>query len=207
MAFLQLMRFIALFLVSLITLPANLLAVEAGQVVRLRGDARTDGAAAPLRVGSSIAVGDRLHTGPEARLEVRLSDGSDFTLGANADFTIDRLVIGERSGSALFHLTRGAFRMAGGMIAKLPDHRVEITAPLGVIGIRGTEVWGGSLISPLDVFLIEGEVTVTTPGGQVVLNRPNQGTSIPAAGASPEKPHEWRPDLRARAIATVSFKD
>jgi len=126
-------------------------------------------------------------------------------LGANAEFTIDELVIAPERSSALFHLAKGAFRMIGGAVARTPDHRMEITAPIGTIGIRGTDVWGGSLESPLDVFLIEGEVSVTSKAGTVILNRPGQGTSVVGADSAPSPAHFWGPDLKGRAYATVSF--
>ncbi|HVI50406.1 MAG TPA: FecR family protein [Candidatus Sulfotelmatobacter sp.] len=182
-------------------------AEEVGRVLRLQGQAAASSVetSRSLREGDRLSLGDRLTTGPGARLMAVLSDGSELTLGANTDFTIDELVLEKDRGSALFHLAKGAFRMVGGAIAKVPEHRMEIAAPLGTIGIRGTDVWGGSLKSPMDVFLIEGEISVSTPGGAVILSKPGQGTSVTAAGQAPLPPSDWSEDLRRRAFATVSF--
>jgi len=57
----------------------------------------------------------------------------------------------------------------------------------------------------MDVFLIEGGVTVTTPGGTVVLDQPGQGTSVTAAGQAPAVPVFWPSKLKEQAFATVSF--
>ena len=97
--------------------------------------------------------------------------------------------------------------LAGGAIAKMPHHRLEIAGNAGTIGIRGTTVWGG-VIKPgslLDVFLIEGAVEVRTAAGTVLLDRVGQGTSVTAMGGAPQQPTSWAEALRAGALATVSF--
>ncbi len=184
-------------------------AAGVGNVVRVRGEASAEasGQARTLAEGAAIALGDRLKTGPGARLEVRFSDGTDLTLGERADFTIDELSVGSDKGTALFTRTAGAMLMAGGAIAKLPQHRIEIASNAGTIGIRGTTVWGG-IIKPgslLDVFLIEGAVEVRTAAGTVVLDRAGLGTSVTAAGGAPQVPSSWADALRDSALATVSF--
>lgn len=182
-------------------------AEDAGKVRLLQGQAAASGpeGSRALGPGAGFALNEHLTTGPDSRLMAVLADGSELTLGANADFTVDEMVLDQNHPSALFHLAKGAFRMVGGAIARMPGHRMEIASPLGTIGIRGTDVWGGSLKSPFDVFLIEGQVDVTTPGGTVVLNQPGQGTSVMAPGQPPLPPVMWNPALRDRAFATVSF--
>jgi hypothetical protein len=189
---------------------ANLAAAEpAGTVVRLRGEASADasGQSRALAVNAPIEIGDRLHTGSGARLEVKLLDGTDITLGEKADFTIDRLSLSEDQGIGLFTRAAGALRLVGGDITKKPEHKLEVASNVGTIGIRGTDFWGGAIKpgSLLDVFLIEGAVEVRTPGGTVVLDKPGLGTSITRQGAAPLAPNQWAAALRDRAIATVSF--
>lgn len=183
------------------------LAADAGTVTRLRGEATAyaSGKTRVLSENAAVAVGEKLETGPGARLELRLTDGTQLTLGEKADFTVDELTMAPSGGIALFTRAAGAIKMAAGAISKLPQHRIEIASNAGTIGIRGTEVWGGSLKSIYDVFLIEGEVVVTTPGGTVTLSQPGTGTSVPALGAPPDAPTTWDPALAAAALATVSF--
>ncbi len=202
------MRKVALLLLLAgLALPVRALADPAGTVTRLRGEATAEaaGKSRTLSVAAPVEVGDRLLTGPGARLELTLADGTLLTLGEKADFTIDALSIGADSGEALFSRAAGAMRLVAGDIAKKMDHRIEVASAVGTIGIRGTDVWGGSLKSPLDVFLIEGIVEVRSPAGTVVLDKPGLGTSIYGAGQAPEAPHQWSPQLRDQAIATVSF--
>ncbi len=184
-------------------------AADVGSVTRIRGDASAEasGQKRALRQDSHIALGDRLTTGDDARLEVKFADGTMLTLGEKADFTIDELSIGSQSGTALFTRKAGAILLAGGDIAKLPVHKIEIAGNAGTIGIRGTKVWGG-VVKPnslLDVFLIEGVVEVRTPTGTVILDKAGLGTSVTDANGKPADPIQWKPALRDQAIATVSF--
>jgi len=210
------MRQLILFLsAALVALPVQAIAISvaqgapAGTVTRLRGDASAEaaGQTRALAQDSTIELGDRLHTGADARLEVKFIDGTVLTLGEKADFTIDALSVGPQSGEALFTRTAGAIRLLAGQIAKLPEHRVEVAGNAATIGIRGTDVWGGTVKpgSLLDVFLIEGAVDVRTPGGTVVLDKPGLGTSVTAPGGVPQEPATWQPALRDQALATVSF--
>lgn len=185
-------------------------AASIGSVTRIRGDASAEATNHEKRILSqdaAVELGDRLLTGPGARLEVKFTDNTVLTLGEKADFTIDELSVGKESGAALFTRKAGAMLLAGGDIAKLPVHKIEIASNAGTIGIRGTVVWGGVVKdkSLLDVFLIEGAVEVRTPGGTVVLDKPGLGTSVGAVGGKPDDPIQWQPALRDRAIATVSF--
>jgi len=189
--------------------PKGAKADPVGAVTRIRGDASalTGGQSHPLALDTEIAMGDRLKTGPGARLEVKFFDGTLLTLGEQADFTIDSLVVTPGKGEALFTRTAGAIRLLAGAVSKQADHRVEIASNAGTLGIRGTDVWGGTIrpASALDVFLIEGVVEVRSPAGTVVLDRPGLGTYIPKTGGAPEAPVQWPEGLRNQAFATVSF--
>jgi len=181
---------------------------DVGHVLRIQGQVTAATASAtshPLAVGDRIAEGERLSTGPGARLMAEFDDGSELTLGEKTDFTIDELVLQSGHANALFRLGGGAFRLVGGAIARQPDHRMEVATAFGTIGIRGTDVWGGAIEHPLDVFLLEGEVSISTPQGTVILNQPGQGTSVTASGLAPLPAHNWSQDLRQRAFATISF--
>ncbi|HEY1722469.1 MAG TPA: FecR family protein [Magnetospirillaceae bacterium] len=192
---------------GLMTAPTE--AASIGSVTRIRGDASAEssGQKRNLTKDAEIDMGDRLTTGPAARLEIKFADGTTLTLGEKADFTIDDLTISKDSGIALFTRKAGAVLLSGGDIAKLPNHKIEIASNAGTIGIRGTTVWGGTIKdkSQLDVFLIEGAVEVRSPGGTVVLDKPGLGTSIGTIGAKPDDPTQWQTALRDRAVATVSF--
>lgn len=197
----------ALVTITAFGLVSGAMAADIGKVTRIRGEATagSGGRSHPLALASGVAIGERLVTGPDARLEVTLTDGTVFTLGENAVFTIDELSIKGNRGTALFSRIAGALRLIAGAVAKQPQHRIEITGAVATIGIRGTDVWGGSVRSLYDVFLFDGSVEVRTRRGRVVLTEPGTGTSITAPGARPQRPDRWPPELQARAFATVSF--
>ena len=101
----------------------------------------------------------------------------------------------------------GAFRFVSGQVSKLASADVSMTTPVAVVGIRGSEFWGGPIDDQaLGVFLIEGAVSVSNAAGQQVLNLPGQGTNIAAPCAAPGPVTFWPPDKIGRAIATVTFR-
>jgi hypothetical protein len=181
-----------------------------GAVSRIQGEATgTNGSARrPLGLNSSVFLNDVVSTGDAARLEVTFSDNTRLTLGEKAKLTLDSYVFDSAAGSGTikFGLV-GAFRFVSGQVSKLASADVRVTTPVAIVGIRGTEFWGGPIDDQvLGVFLIEGAVSVSNAAGQQLLNLPGQGTNIAAPGAAPGPVTFWAPDKIGRAIATVTFR-
>src|SRR5690606_18677143 len=87
--------------------------VPVGQVVRQLGNASVvrDAAEAPLTLGASVFARDLIEAGPNARVEIRFTDGSIVVVGALArievaDFTVES---GGRI-SAVLRLIAGVIR-------------------------------------------------------------------------------------------------
>ena len=94
------------------------------------------------------------------------------------------------SGTIKFGLV-GPFRFVSGQVSKLASADVSVTTPVAIVGIRGTEFWGGPIDDQvLGVFLIEGAVSVSNAAGQQLLNSPGQGTN----SAAPGPVTFWAPD-------------
>ena len=73
-----------------------------------------------------------------------------------------------------------------GQASKLASADVSVTTPVAVVGIRGTEFWGGPIDDQaLGIFLIEGSVSVSNGAGQQILNLPGQGTTSPRRAPRP----------------------
>jgi hypothetical protein len=181
-----------------------------GAVSRMQGEASATrgGAARPLAVQESVFPDEIVSTGDAARLEVTFSDNTRLTLGEKARLTLDRYVFDAAAGNGTikFGLV-GAFRFVSGQVSKLASADVSVTTPFAVVGIRGTEFWGGPIDDQvLGVFLIEGAVSVSNAAGQQILNLPGQGTNIAAPGAAPGPVTFWLPDKIGRAVATVTFR-
>jgi hypothetical protein len=156
--------------------------------------------------GASLFMGDVIVTGHDARIEMRFVDGMILTLGEDSQMKIDRLIYDPSSarGEVALKVSKGAFRVITGGIAKLPDHPFVLATPFASIGVRGTDFWGGPLDDPFAMISLDGTVIVSTPGGDVVLS-PGEGTEISALGERPTEPHSWTPSKLSRAVKTISF--
>jgi FecR protein len=160
--------------------------VGAVDKVQAHVDATQAGQTRALVVNSDVYFRDRCHSGKDARLQATLKDGTQLTLGENATLVVDEFVYDpNRSlGELSIRVVRGAFLYTGGLIEKELGAKVEIRAPIGAIGLRGTTVWGG----PID--------TVTLKQGQ--------GTMIFGDG-KPRRAAPWPASRMKRAVASITF--
>src|SRR5215831_1464658 len=166
-----------------------------GAVSRIQGEASgtRGGATRALGLNSSVFRNEIVATAETARLEVTFTDNTRLTLGEKAKLTLDTYVFDSaaRRGTIKFGLI-GAFRFVSGQVSKLASADASVTTPVAVVGIRGTEFWGGPIDDQvLGVFLIEGAVGVSNAAGQQILNQPGQGTNIAAPGVAPGAVTFW----------------
>ena len=145
-----------------------------GPVNKVQNAAQVISASGPAAavIGTEVRMKDELRTGPDARLQVTFRDNTVLTLGENARLIVDRYVYEpERGiGEAALKVASGAFLFATGRMKSLKDKNILVSTPLATIGVRGTEFWGGPIDGQYGVFLIEGEITVTSQGGSVTLS-------------------------------------
>jgi hypothetical protein len=181
-----------------------------GAVSRIQGDASgtRGGATRALGLNASVFLNEVVSTGEAARLEVAFTDGTQVTLGEKAELRLDTFVFNPAAGSGTIKFgALGAFRFLSGQASKLASSDISVTTPVAIIGIRGTEFWGGPIDNQaLGVFLIEGTVSVSNAAGEQILSQPGQGTNIATPGAAPGPVTLWPPDKVNRAIATVTFQ-
>ena len=181
-----------------------------GAVSRIQGEASgtRGGATRALGLNASVFLNEVVSTGEAARLEVTFTDNTRLTLGEKAELTLDKYVFNPAAGSGTIKFgVVGAFRFLSGQVSKLASSDVSVTTPVAIIGIRGTEFWGGPIDDQaLGVFLIEGAVSVSNAAGEQILSQPGQGTNIATPGAVPGPVTFWPPDKVNRAIATVTFQ-
>jgi hypothetical protein len=107
----------------------------------------------PAVLGGDVYFGDRIVTAADSRLEVRLLDRSNLSVGANARLTIDRFVYdpSNNAAGALVSVLTGAFRYASD---EGKPEQVSFRTPGATIGIRGTVIEG--VVGPEAVALIAG---------------------------------------------------
>ena len=162
-----------------------------------------------LEKNAIIGRKDVLKTGPASRLEITLLDETVLTLGADTVFSVERYDLGRKESGVLLKLAKGAFRVATGKIEALREGPFEVATPLGVIGIRGTDFWGGFLAqNELSVLLISGKgVYVVNDGGRMELTKPMEGLTVQSLTTPPPAPSLWSPEKRQRAFRTVAFDE
>jgi len=155
--------------------------------------------------GEPVAEGDTLLTGARARVEITFRDQSVVTLSEDTHFTIQ--AFDQSAGQARFTMLRGAFRAVSGAIAARDNPVFEIQTPLAVIGIRGTDFWGGFFTpEELGVFMAQGKgVSVTNRHGARVITAPGEGVTVTEADPWPSRPVKWRENKVRRALRSVAF--
>ena len=125
------------------------------------------GIAAPLTPGTVLRAQDRLRTGANARVQLKLAEGSAVKLGENAQFIFDK---GEERGifRATLSVLTGAFRFTTDALRKVQKRDVTINVKNVTAGIRGTDLWGKSTGERDLVCLLEGKISVGSAGNPTV---------------------------------------
>lgn len=124
-----------------------------------------NGIMVPIAAGMELQAADRVTTGPNSRLLLRLAEGSQVKLGENAELSLSKLSQSQENKQtflqAALDVARGAFRFTTDARAKLTSRRaVDIRVATVTAGIRGTDLWGKSAGDRDIVCLIEGKIEV-----------------------------------------------
>lgn len=119
----------------------------------------------PLVPGQSLRNHDRVFTGADARVVIKLAEGSAVKLGENAQLDLNALGYRENHAfTAALDVAQGAFRFTTGVFSKLRQKRaVNVRIATITAGIRGTDLWGSSDSERDLVCLLEGRITVFHP--------------------------------------------
>ena len=156
-------------------LAATILAAPAGaqapaavvEAVQMPAWIERDGATQPLAPGMALRSTDSLRTGENARLLLRLSEGSSVKLGENGVLRLDTLQAPRQAdgvfGAAL-NVLQGAFRFTTVAVKRLQRRDVTIRVATVTAGVRGTDVWGKAASDRDIVCLIEGRIEVQRDG-------------------------------------------
>lgn len=141
-----------------------------------------EGATVPLVPGTRLQPRDHLRTGGNARVRLRMGEGSAVKLGENARFVIETVEDRDVFRATLSVLA-GAFRFTSDALSKR-RRDVSIRAKTVTAGIRGTDLWGKSTGERDLVCLLEGTITVGAEGHPTVtLDQPLDFYQKPRDGA------------------------
>jgi hypothetical protein len=155
------------------------------------------GHSVPLTPGTVLRAEDRLRTGENARVQVKLAEGSTVKLGEKARFEIVRI---EEKGvfKAALNVLTGAFRFTTDALKKKRQRDVSVQVKNVTVGIRGTDLWGKSNDERDLVCLLEGKISVGAAGHpQVTLDQPLDFYQKPRDGdpkvakVDPKQIEEW----------------
>ncbi|HUQ27677.1 MAG TPA: FecR domain-containing protein [Usitatibacter sp.] len=141
------------------------------------------GAAVPLTPGTTLRPHDQLRTGANARVQIKMGEGSTVKLGENARFSIDR---SDDRGTfrAVLSVITGAFRFTTDAVRKYHRRDISIKVKNVTAGIRGTDLWGKSTDERDLVCLLEGKIAVGSEGHPTVtLDQPLDFYQRPRDGA------------------------
>ncbi|MGH8673329.1 MAG: FecR domain-containing protein [Burkholderiales bacterium] len=171
-----------------------------------------DGQAVPLSPGMQLQARDRLRTGANARVQMKLGEGSTVKLGEGARFTIEKAESGGVFRASLAVAT-GAFRFTTDPQSKAA-REVSIQVKNVTAGVRGTDLWGKSTDERDLVCLLEGKITVGAQGHPTLtLDQPLDFYQKPR-DASPsvdkvpaEKIKEWAQETELAAEGPVARVD
>ena len=158
------------------------------------------GARMPLAPGMGLQSNDQLRTGADARLLVKLADGSSVKLGENAQLQL--AAIATRQDNVFvsaMSVLQGAFRFTTDALAKSRRREVSVTVATVTAGIRGTDLWGKAAADRDIVCLIEGRIEVSRQGDPTITMdqplsfyiAPRGQPAQPVAPVNPEQLKQW----------------
>jgi ferric-dicitrate binding protein FerR (iron transport regulator) len=202
-----------------------------GVVQRLQGHVSI-GAAGMALDGMDISLQDKLVTGAGARLQIRLTDDTQVTLGENAEAVFTQYQfspsISGGKGVVAFKVGKGAFLFTTGRISQLSDKRIEVKTAFADIATTGSEFFAGQTGGDLEgVAVFEGTLEVSNQEGTIVLSArgftqsrvqsQTQGLGLRSRssadpigttlgrGRGPSQPVIWPREQTDRAVDAVTF--
>ncbi len=190
--------------------PAPLAAVEA---VQMPAWFERSGARYPLTPGTELKDRDRVMTGANSRLLLRMADGSSVKLGENGSLSFEGMRMrGDNVFEAAMKVAEGAFRFTSGFFAQFRGRReVGVTVGTVTAGIRGTDLWGKSTPNRQILCLIEGKLDVTPPGESPISMDQrlsfyvrDGGQSQPVATVLADQLREWAGETETQTGRGVS---
>jgi hypothetical protein len=158
------------------------------------------GARVPLAPGMGLQSNDALRTGADARLLVKLADGSSVKLGENAQLQLAAIATrGDNVFVSAMNVLQGAFRFTTDALAKSRRREVSVTVATVTAGIRGTDLWGKAAADRDIVCLIEGRIEVSRQGDPTITMdqplsfyiAPRGQPALPVAPVNPEQLKQW----------------
>lgn len=137
-----------------------------------------DGKERLLLKGDEINSGEAVNTAPNARAQIRFTDGAFMSLQPSTTFKVDDYrFAGKADGSekGFFSLIKGGLRTITGAIGHGKNRDAyQVSTPAATIGIRGTG-YTAQLGNSLTISVGEGAIALMNNGGTLVLGAGQTG--------------------------------
>jgi hypothetical protein len=144
------------------------------------------GYSVPITPGTALRASDTLRTGADARVELKLAEGSTFKLGQNARFTVEK-VQDRGIFRSVLHVVLGAMRFTTGALGIGRKRDIAIQVRTLTAGVRGTDLWGRSSDERDLICLLDGRISVAADDrAPITLDSPRDFYQR-ARGQEPEK--------------------
>jgi len=154
----------------------------------------------PLTPGMQLNDRDQLRTGANAKLLLKMREGSLVRLGENGTLLLDQMAEGgDRVFAAALNVLQGAFRFTTDLVQVRRRRNINITIATATAGIRGTDLWGKATEDRDIILLIEGKIEVQRGQAQPVLMdqplslylAPRGAPALPVAPVDPKQLEIW----------------
>ena len=167
-------------------------------------------ASIPLSPGMELRDRDRLHTGANAKLLLKMREGSSVRLGENGTLALDQMAEDrQRVFAAVMNVFKGAFRFTTDVLRAQRRRNINITIATVTAGIRGTDLWGKAASDKDIVCLIEGDIAVQRGAEQPFRMdqplsfyiAPRGAPALPVAPVDPKQLEIWSAETQIAAGA------
>lgn len=122
--------------------------------------------------GATLTVGDRLETGSTGRILLWLPESSALKLGPESELELVQLRLPNQSPAMSFdilaRLARGTFRFTTSPEGETLSRRVSLHLPFVQVGVRGTDFLGQADTQTNSVALLEGQLALIHPQGDLL---------------------------------------
>jgi len=178
-------------------------ATIAGSVVGLSGQITLErgGQRYSLRMGEPVYVDDTVQVPGDAKLKLRMSDGSILSLAPGTVMRIDAYVVdgsGRRQAAGL-SLGQGLLRSVTAPVDRPASF--EVNTAVGTASVRSTDWFVDAVPSSEQVSVLTGSVSLASrTTGRAATIPAGWGTRLDA-GRDPEPPRVWTPAEFAELIA------
>jgi len=166
---------------------------QAGEVLGLFGQCfvETGGQRSPLKLGDAVRIGDAVDVGEEAKLKLRMNDGSVIAVAAGSRLTIADYRVGNSGASRDAKLSLGAGLLRAVVSSLQGPAHFEVDTATGVAAVRSTDWFIEAQPGSTQVGVLEGRVSLKSvaTGKEIVI--PGHWGARVEAGRDPIPARVW----------------